>query len=86
MVSIPIGATKRALKAVNGISSVDVQGGLEAGAYRVCTIMCEPDNYPILAAGLTEANSNHASVIMPVAQRGAENTCRYASGKCPRSC
>jgi len=32
------------LTAVNGISSVDVQGGLEAGAYRVCTIMCKQCN------------------------------------------
>ena len=28
---------------------------------------------------LTIANSNHASVIMPVAQRGAENTCRHVT-------
>ncbi|KAK1926040.1 hypothetical protein DB88DRAFT_520905 [Papiliotrema laurentii] len=47
---------------VNGESSVDVVGGLDAGAFRVCTIV---------------SNSNHASVIMPVAQRGAENTCSY---------
>ena len=25
---------------LNGISSIDVEGGLEAGAYRLCTIMC----------------------------------------------
>ncbi|ORY34196.1 hypothetical protein BCR39DRAFT_556591 [Naematelia encephala] len=45
---------------VNGISSVDVEGGLEAGAYRMCTIM---------------SSSNHASVVLAVAQRGPENTC-----------
>ncbi|WVQ80326.1 hypothetical protein IAT38_002431 [Cryptococcus sp. DSM 104549] len=47
---------------VNGLSTIDVQGGVPAGAYRLCTIM---------------SSSNHASVIMPVAQRGAENTCSY---------
>lgn len=29
------------LTVVNGISSVDVVGGLTAGAYRICTIMCK---------------------------------------------
>ncbi|TYJ54897.1 hypothetical protein B9479_004405 [Cryptococcus floricola] len=47
---------------VNGLSTLDVSGGLQAGAYRMCTIM---------------SSSNHASVIMPIAQRGAENTCTY---------
>ncbi|OCF36335.1 hypothetical protein I316_02210 [Kwoniella heveanensis BCC8398] len=47
---------------VNGLSTIDVQGGVPAGAYRLCTIM---------------SASNHQSVIMPVAQRGAENTCSY---------
>ncbi|WVQ93613.1 hypothetical protein IAU59_000688 [Kwoniella sp. CBS 9459] len=47
---------------VNGLSTIDVQGGVPAGAYRLCTIM---------------SASNHQSVIMPIAQRGAENTCSY---------
>ncbi|WWC58222.1 uncharacterized protein I303_100758 [Kwoniella dejecticola CBS 10117] len=47
---------------VNGLSTIDVQGGVPAGAYRLCTIM---------------SASNHQSVILPVAQRGAENTCSY---------
>nr|XP_019048829.1 hypothetical protein I302_02605 [Kwoniella bestiolae CBS 10118]OCF27759.1 hypothetical protein I302_02605 [Kwoniella bestiolae CBS 10118] len=47
---------------VNGLSTIDVQGGVPAGAYRMCTIM---------------SASNHQSVILPVAQRGAENTCSY---------
>ncbi|ODO02096.1 hypothetical protein L198_02827 [Cryptococcus wingfieldii CBS 7118] len=47
---------------VNGLSTLDISGGLQAGAYRMCTIM---------------SSSNHASVIMPIAQRGAENTCTY---------
>ncbi|WWD09019.1 hypothetical protein V865_007139 [Kwoniella europaea PYCC6329] len=47
---------------VNGLSTIDVQGGVPAGAYRLCTIM---------------SASNHQSVILPIAQRGAENTCSY---------
>ncbi|WWC66644.1 uncharacterized protein I206_100548 [Kwoniella pini CBS 10737] len=50
------------LSDVNGLSTIDVQGGVPAGAYRLCTIM---------------SASNHQSVILPVAQRGAENTCSY---------
>lgn len=26
---------------VNGISSLEIDGGLPAGAYRICTIMCK---------------------------------------------
>lgn len=61
---------------VGGISSVDVVGGLTAGAYRICTIMCECGLPRMVEDVDGVANSNHASVIMPVAQRGAENTCR----------
>lgn len=43
-----------------GLLSADVEGGLPAGNYRVCT--------------LTSA-SNHQPVIMPVAQRGAQDDC-----------
>jgi len=27
---------------VNGVSSLAIDGGLPAGAYRICTIMCKP--------------------------------------------
>lgn len=44
----------------NGLLSATVVGGLPAGNYRVCT--------------LTSA-SNHQPVVMPVAQRGAQDDC-----------
>ncbi|RSH85549.1 hypothetical protein EHS25_003688 [Saitozyma podzolica] len=47
---------------VNGLTTVAIEGGLAAGAYRLCTIM---------------SASNHQSAIMPIAQRGSENTCSY---------
>ncbi|EGO52371.1 hypothetical protein NEUTE1DRAFT_125873 [Neurospora tetrasperma FGSC 2508] len=45
-----------------GTLSTDVTGGLPAGNYRICT--------------MTSA-SNHQPVLMPVAQRGAQDDCRY---------
>ncbi|CAB4388699.1 unnamed protein product [Rhizophagus irregularis] len=47
-------------KAKNGILSADVEKGLPAGNYRLCTI--------------TSAFS-HQPVLMPVAQRGAQDDC-----------
>lgn len=44
----------------NGLLSATVNGGLPAGNYRVCT--------------MTSA-SNHQPVLMPVAQRGAQDDC-----------
>jgi len=44
----------------NGLLSASVDGGLPAGIYRVCT--------------MTSA-SNHQPVLMPVAQRGAQDDC-----------
>ncbi|KAI5837352.1 hypothetical protein DFP73DRAFT_487512 [Morchella snyderi] len=44
----------------NGLLSADVTGGLPAGFYRVCT--------------MTSA-SNHQPVLMPIAQRGAQDDC-----------
>ncbi|KAI0024086.1 hypothetical protein F4780DRAFT_691402 [Xylariomycetidae sp. FL0641] len=44
----------------NGLLAADVEGGLPAGFYRVCTLT---------------SSSNHAPVIMPVAQRGAQDDC-----------
>jgi len=44
----------------NGLLSATVTGGLPAGNYRVCT--------------MTSA-SNHQPVLMPVAQRGAQDDC-----------
>jgi transcription initiation factor TFIID subunit 15 len=41
-----------------------VPGGLPAGFYRVCTMV---------------ANANHSPVQMPVAQRGAQDDCKYFS-------
>lgn len=43
-----------------GTLSVDVANGLPAGSYRVCTIT---------------SSSNHQPVLMPVAQRGAQDDC-----------
>jgi transcription initiation factor TFIID subunit 15 len=44
----------------DGKLSVAVTGGLPAGLYRVCTM---------------SSASNHQSVLMPVAQRGAQDDC-----------
>lgn len=43
-----------------GLLSIDVTGGLPAGAYRICTL---------------SATANHTPVIMPIAQRGAQDDC-----------
>ncbi|KAF3923358.1 hypothetical protein ABW21_db0204423 [Orbilia brochopaga] len=45
----------------NGILSAIVTGGLPAGKYRVCTMT---------------SSSNHQPVLMPVAQRGAQDDCQ----------
>lgn len=45
-----------------GTLSTDVTGGLPAGNYRICT--------------MTSA-ANHQPVLMPVAQRGSQEDCRY---------
>jgi transcription initiation factor TFIID subunit 15 len=45
-----------------GLLSATAAGGLSAGAYRVCS--------------MTSA-SNHQPVLMPVAQRGAQDDCKY---------
>lgn len=44
----------------NGLLSATVTGGLPAGNYRVCTM---------------SSSSNHQPVLMPVAQRGAQDDC-----------
>jgi transcription initiation factor TFIID subunit 15 len=44
----------------DGKLSVAVTGGLPAGFYRVCTM---------------SSASNHQAVLMPVAQRGAQDDC-----------
>ena len=44
----------------NGLLSATVAGGLPAGNYRVCTMT---------------SSSNHQPVLMPVAQRGAQDDC-----------
>jgi len=66
--SQPLDATKFAFfKGINddgngnGLLKATVTGGLPAGMYRVCT--------------LTGA-SNHQPVLMPVAQRGAQDDCQ----------
>jgi hypothetical protein len=46
----------------NGDLTAEVTGGLPAGNYRVCTM---------------SGASNHQPVLMPVAQRGAQDDCRY---------
>lgn len=48
--------------AVNGQVSVDLAAGLAEGFYRMCSI---------------NTNSNHAPVIVPVAQHGALDDCTY---------
>ncbi len=45
---------------VNGLLRTTVSGGLPAGGYRVCTMI---------------AAENHQPVLMPVAQRGAQDDC-----------
>ena len=67
----PLDATQFAFfKGINdagngkGLLSTAVAGGLPAGCYRVCT--------------MTSA-SNHQPVLMPVAQRGSQEDCRYFS-------
>jgi hypothetical protein len=50
-----------------GLLTADITGGLPAGNYRVCT--------------MTSA-SNHQPVLMPVAQRGAQDDCqKFTVGK-----
>lgn len=44
----------------NGLLTATVNGGLPAGNYRVCTLT---------------SSSNHQPVLMPVAQRGAQDDC-----------
>ncbi|PKK66469.1 hypothetical protein RhiirC2_627714, partial [Rhizophagus irregularis] len=46
--------------AKNGILGVDVNDGLPAGDYRICTIV---------------SSFTHQPVIMPIAQRGAQDDC-----------
>ena len=43
-----------------GVLSAEVEGGLPAGAYRLCTLV---------------SAMNHQPVLMPVAQRGAQDDC-----------
>lgn len=50
----------------NGLLTAAVAGGLPAGNYRVCTMF---------------AAANHQPVIMPVAQRGAQDDCNKFTGK-----
>ncbi|KAK0729915.1 hypothetical protein B0H67DRAFT_476406 [Lasiosphaeris hirsuta] len=45
-----------------GLLSTDVTGGLPAGNYRLCTM---------------SSASNHQPVLMPVAQRGSQEDCKY---------
>lgn len=47
-------------KAENGVLQTNVEGGLPAGAYRLCTLV---------------AAANHQPVLMPSAQRGAQDDC-----------
>ncbi|KAK4250959.1 ribosomal protein s17 [Corynascus novoguineensis] len=47
-----------------GTLAAEVTGGLPAGCYRVCTM---------------SGASNHQPVLMPVAQRGSQEDCRYFS-------
>lgn len=47
-------------KAEDGVLSANVDGGLPAGVYRLCTLV---------------AAANHQPVLMPVAQRGAQDDC-----------
>ncbi|CAP67810.1 uncharacterized protein PODANS_1_16920 [Podospora anserina S mat+] len=48
----------------NGQLAAEVTGGLPTGCYRVCTM---------------SSASNHQPVLMPVAQRGSQEDCRYFS-------
>lgn len=63
----PDAATFAFFKGINdkgdgkGLLSTDVTGGLPAGNYRVCTM---------------SSASNHQAVLMPVAQRGAQDDCQ----------
>lgn len=51
----------------NGLLSVTVTAGLPAGFYRVCTM---------------NSASNHQPVLMPIAQRGAQDDCtKFTVGK-----
>ncbi|KAK1221891.1 hypothetical protein PQX77_015294 [Marasmius sp. AFHP31] len=50
--------------AVNGVVSADVDEGLPAGAYRMCSI---------------NTAANHQPAIVPVAQHGALDDCVYVS-------
>lgn len=51
----------------NGLLSVAVTAGLPAGFYRVCTM---------------NSASNHQPVLMPIAQRGAQDDCtKFTVGK-----
>lgn len=47
-------------KSEDGVLSANVQGGLPAGAYRLCTLV---------------AAANHQPVLMPVPQRGGQDDC-----------
>ena len=51
-------------KAVNGILDTEVTDGLPEGVYRLCSI---------------NTSSNHAPVVVPVAQHGALDDCVYVS-------
>lgn len=54
-----------------GLLSATVDGGLPAGVYRVCTM---------------SSASNHQPVLMPVAQRGAQDDCtKFTVGQVSRS-
>jgi hypothetical protein len=53
-----------------GLLAADVAGGLPAGNYRLCTMF---------------AAANHQPVIMPVAQRGAQDDCVRFTGSCSLS-
>ena len=46
--------------AENGVLSVEVESGLPAGDYRICTIV---------------SSFTHQPVVMPIAQRGAQDDC-----------
>lgn len=69
----PLDATKFVFfKGINdagnnkGLLSATVTGGLPAGNYRVCTMF---------------SAANHQPVLMPVAQRGAQDDCNKFTGK-----
>ncbi|KAI2466769.1 hypothetical protein F4781DRAFT_339249 [Annulohypoxylon bovei var. microspora] len=52
----------------NGLLSATVTGGLPAGNYRVCTMF---------------SSANHQPVLMPVAQRGAQDDCNKFTAETP---